>query len=208
MSINRRDIIQMLRDENILLKTRNKQLGNKLARSQQAFRALNDIDEKTRGLSATTDIAVLCNQLLVLVLHTCNSDNGSLILLDDETQELEFVEVIGDSRDALMNHRINLNTGIVGNSIKTSQAKLIKNVHDSAQWSSAIDDYLSFHAESLMCAPIKSGDRAIGAIELVNHTGDSVFDENDLNVLRVAACYVGRALEQAEKLMISPEENK
>jgi uncharacterized protein YbgA (DUF1722 family) len=35
-----------------------------------------------------------------------------------------------------------------------------------------------------------------------------VFDENDLNVLLVASGYVGRALEQAEKLMISTEVGK
>lgn len=208
MAIDRRDIIQMLRDENELLKTRNHQVGGRLARLQQAFRALNDIDAKTRQLSSTTDIVMLFKQLLELVLHTCNTENGSLIMLDDETNELEFVEVIGDSHDALINHRIDVNTGIVGTTIKTGQAKLIANVHASNQWSSSIDDYLSFHTESLMCAPLQIGDRVIGAIELVNHTGDDTFDENDLNVLRVAACYVSRALKQAEKLMIPTEVKK
>ena len=205
MAINRRDIIQMLRDENELLKTRNHQVGGRLARLQQAFRALNDIDVKTRQLSSTTDIVMLFKQLLELVLHTCNTENGSLIMLDDETNELEFVEVIGDSRDALINHRIDVNTGIVGKIIKTGKATLIENVHASNQWSSEIDDYLSFHTESLMCVPLQIDDRVIGAIELVNHAGDDAFDENDLNVLRVAACYVSRALQQAEKLMISTE---
>ena len=137
----------MLRDENELLKTRNHQVGGRLARLQQAFRALNDIDVKTRQLSSTTDIVMLFKQLLELVLHTCNTENGSLIMLDDETNELEFVEVIGDSRDALINHRIDVNTGIVGKIIKTGKATLIENVHASNQWSSEIDDYLSFHTE-------------------------------------------------------------
>ena len=208
MAINRRDIIQMLRDENELLKIRNQQVGSRLARLQQAFRVLNEIDEETAGLSSTPDIAALFHQLLELVLHTCNTENGSLVMLDDETQELEFVEVIGDSRDALLNHRVNAETGIVGQTIKTGQALLIENVRNSKLWSSSIDVYLSFHTESLMCVPLKIAGRVIGAIELVNHTGEAVFDENDLNVLCVAACYVSRALEQAEKLMISVEKAK
>ncbi|MCK4709711.1 MAG: GAF domain-containing protein [Gammaproteobacteria bacterium] len=208
MAINRRDIIQMLRDENELLKIRNQQVGSRLARLQQAFRVLNEIDEETAGLSSTPDIAALFHQLLELVLHTCNTENGSLVMLDDETQELEFVEVIGDSRDALLNHRVNAETGIVGQTIKTGQALLIENVRNSKLWSSSIDVYLSFHTESLMCVPLKIAGRVIGAIELVNHTGEAVFDENDLNVLCVAACYVSRALEQAEKLMISMEKDK
>ncbi len=208
MSINRRDIIQMLRDENELLKTRNKQVGNKLARAQQAFRALNDIEQNTRKLTKSTDIMALFSQLLGLVLHACNSENGSLVMVDDKTQELEFVEVVGDSRDALMNHRIPLETGIVGHTIASCQPMLIKNVHASSKWSSTVDNFLSFHAQSLMCAPLFIENQVIGAIELVNHVKDSVFDENDLNVLRVAACYVGKALEQAEKLMLSMEVNE
>ena len=198
----------MLRDENELLKARNKQVGNKLANLQQAFRVLNEIDGKTDELSSIPDIAALFHQLLELVLHTCNTENGSLIMLDDDTNELEFVDVIGDSRDALINHRINIETGIVGTTVKTGQAILIENVHMSKQWSSSIDEYLSFHTESLMCVPLKTGQRVIGAIELVNHAGDGVFNENDLNVLRVAACYVSRVLDQAEKSMISTEISK
>ena len=208
MAINRRDIIQMLRDENDLLKVRNQQVGNKLARLQQAFRVLNDIDDKTDQLSSSPDIAALFHQLLELVLHACNAENGSLIMLDDKAPELVFVEVIGESRDALLNKRINVDTGIVGATIKNGQPILIEDVHVSKQWSSTIDEYLSFHTKSLMCVPLNIGHRVIGAVELVKHSADGVFDENDLNVLRVSACYVSRVLDQAEKLMISTEISK
>ncbi len=208
MVFNRRDIIQMLRDENDLLKLRNKQVGDRLAYLQQAFRVLNTIDNRTHNLTEAPDIEELFHQLLELVLHTCNTENGSLIMLDDKTQELEFVDVIGASRDALLSHRMKVNTGIVGETIKTGLARLVENVHASNKWSSSIDEYLSFHTESLMCAPLKIGSRIIGAIELVNHTGERAFDENDLNVLRVASGYIGRALEQVEKIMESTEVSK
>jgi len=209
MAINRRDVIQILRDENELLKKRNQQVSSKLARLQQAFRVLNDIDEKTRKLSKKTDIAELIYQLLSLVLHTCNTENGSLLLVDEDSQQLEFVEVIGSSRDALLNHRISLDTGIVGNSIKTAKAVLVENVHTtSKKWSSSIDEYLHFQTRSLMCAPLELEGRVIGAIEVVNHSGDNAFDGNDLNIIRVAACYVAAALGRAEKLMISTEINE
>ncbi len=203
MVINRRDIIQMLRDENDLLKARNKQVGNRLAFLQQAFRVLNTIDAKTHNLTEAPDIEGFFHQLLELVLHTCNTENGSLILLDDKTLELEFVDVIGPSRDALMNHRMKINTGIVGETIMSGQARLVENVHASNKWSPSIDEYLSFHTESLMCAPLKIENRIIGAIELVSHAGERTFDENDLNVLHVASGYIGRALEQVEKIMES-----
>ena len=183
MSINRRDIMQMLRDENELLKTRNLQVSRRLARLQQAFRVLIDIDEKTQLINVQPDVSKLFSQLLQLVLHTCNCENGSLIMLDDEELELEFVEVIGVSRDSLLNHRLSAETGIVGNVIKTGQAILVENVHSSRKWSSSIDEYLDFHTASLMCVPLRIDKKIIGAIEVVNKTGDSPFDDNDLNVI-------------------------
>jgi len=203
MSINRRDIMQMLRDENTLLKTRNLQVSRRLARLQQAFRVLIDIEQKTEQISAQLDVSKLFSQLLQLVLHTCSCENGSMIMLDDDELELEFVEVIGLSRDALLNHRLSADTGIVGNVIKTGQAVLVENVHSSRKWSSSIDEYLDFHTASLMCVPLKIDKKIIGAIEVVNKTGDIPFDDNDLNVIRVAACYVGQALQRAEQLILT-----
>ena len=206
MSIDRRDIMQMLRDENAFLKTGNQLLERKLARLQQAFRVLIDIDEKTALISSELDLPELFNHLLELVLHTCNCENGSLIMVDEAAQELEFVDVIGISREALLNHRIGIDTGIVGNVIKTGDALLVDNVRASKKWSSTIDESLNFHTASLMCAPLKINNRIVGAVEVVNRAGDSGFDENDLNVLKVAACYVGRALERAEQLILKVEE--
>ncbi|MBL7003233.1 MAG: hypothetical protein ISR69_04330, partial [Gammaproteobacteria bacterium] len=62
MSINRRDIMQMLRDENELLKTRNLQVSRRLARLQQAFRVLIDIDEKTQLINVQPDVSKLFSQ--------------------------------------------------------------------------------------------------------------------------------------------------
>ena len=133
MTINRRDIIQILRDENELLKIRNKQVSSKLSRMQQAFRALTDIERKTRSMTVAPDLEELFYELLNLVMHTCNTEIGSLLLLDTDGNELEFVEVVGETRDALLGHRISSDTGIVGRCIKTREPILVENVHNSKQ---------------------------------------------------------------------------
>lgn len=205
MAINRRDIIEILREENELLKKRNHQVSNRLARMQQAFRALNEIEEKTRDISPGVDLQALLYQLLELVMHACNTEHGSLILLDEQAQELEFVEVIGDTRQALKNHRIRLETGVVGEVMKTGESVLIENVQSSKQWSAEVDDFLGFHTRALMCSPLAVEDRVIGALEVVNQQTDLPFDNNDLNILRVAARFVSLVLERAEKLTMTLE---
>ena len=209
MSIDRRDIIQILRDENDLLKVRNQQIGKKLARQQQAFRVLNRLCEKSRVLaeaySSSGELSVVLYELLGMVLHTCNIDNGSLILIDEAANELEFVAVIGESQKYLQNHRMSTDTGLVGKSILSGEALLIENVHATNQWSKAIDERLNFHTQSLMCVPLNVNNSVVGAIEVVNHTHDTPFDENDLNVFRVATLLVSIALERVEQITLAME---
>lgn len=212
MPINRRDIIQILRDENALLKARNKQISGQLAQHQQAFRVLDELCDKALSYSSmsieTFDPGEALNDLLAMILHACNIENGSVILVDEQAEELEFVAVIGEAQGYLLNHRMSLQAGVVGHVIDTQQPTLIENVHTSKEWSGAIDERLDFHTQSLMCVPLKVDDRVIGAIEVVNHTSDVMFNEYDLSVLRVATRLVSFTLEKVEAIALAQDSKK
>ena len=200
MGINRRDILQMLRRENEALKARNQKLGTQLIRHRQAFRALERMDEIMRQMRTDFDLKRVINDLLALALHACDSENGSLVLIDDATRELVFTEVIGETREQLLDHRISIDTGIVGHVVETHEAMLVTDVHRSSQWSSEVDQAIGFNTNALMCAPLYDKDTTYGAIEVVNNRYSDVFDENDLAILRVTARFVSQALREAEDI--------
>ena len=202
MPIDRRGLVQMLRDENESLKARIQQISIRLTRHQQAFRALNQMDDTMSGLSAKFDLKKLLNKLLSLALHACDSENGSLILVDDESGELVFADVVGGAREQLRNHRISSDTGIVGNVVMTKIPVLVPDVQKSVQWSSEIDQVVGFKTRALMCAPLYNDDKTYGAIEVVNNNSNDDFDENDLAILRVTARYVSQALQKAEDMTL------
>ncbi len=209
MAIDRRDIIQILRDENDLLKARNRQISKKLARSQQAFRVLNQLCDKAQSISdaysSPEELSNVLRQLLEIVLHASDIENGSLLLVDDQANELEFVAVVGESREYLINQRISMETGLVGETIRSGQPVLYSDVRSSRVWSKAIDENLNFRTQSLMCVPLKNRDTIIGAIEVVNHVDDVPFDEHDLNILMVSTRMVGLALERVEAITMALE---
>ena len=200
MSFNRRDIVQMLRDENELLKVRNRQINDRLTRYQQAFRALNRMDDSMRRLSTEIDIEKFIHELLALALHASDSENGSLILIDEASGELVFVDVIGEARDHLLNHRIDRNVGVVGRVVASLEAELVTDVRHSPQWSAEIDQVVGFKTQALMCAPLFSGEKTFGAMEIINNNSTDNFDENDLSILRVTARSVSLALARAEQM--------
>lgn len=203
MSISKRDILQMLREENGLLKLRNQQISDRLARQQQAFRALKEIDKIITELNQIKELDLLIQRILALSLHACNSNNGSLLLLDDESDELIFAEVIGQSSELLKYQKIDKNTGIVGKSISEKKPVLISDVHHSKEWSSSIDEAVGFETKSLMCAPLMHNDTVLGAIEIVNTKSDLPFDDSDLNILTVTARFVALILTKIE--LLSPQ---
>ena len=202
MAIDRRDVVQMLRDENEALKARNQQISVRLTRHQQAFRALIQMDDTMRGLSAVFDVEKLINKLLSLALHACDSENGSLVLVDDESGELVFADVVGEARKQLLNHRIKPNVGIIGNVLITREPILVADVRKSAQWSPEIDRVVGFKTNALMCAPLYIDDKTYGVIEVINNNSNNDFDENDLAILRVTARFVSQALQKAEDITL------
>ncbi len=200
MTLQRRDIIEILRDENDLLKERNAQLGTRLARMQLAFRALNRIDDLTRRIDERCDLSELFRELLQLVLHASDSEHGSLLLLDERSAELQFVEVVGDTRDRLLDYRIDCHSGIVGQCLELNRPVLVEDVRRCIDWSPEVDELIGFRTLSVLCAPLRDGERPLGVLEVVNQLGERPFDKNDLAVLRVAAHYVSLALVKAERL--------
>jgi GAF domain-containing protein len=206
MSLDRRDIAQMLRDENQRLKNRNQLLSDRIVRQQQAFRALNEMDQTMRNMRDGFDIQRLIHELLSLALHACDSENGSLILIDDASGEFVFADVIGQSRDSLLNYKIPADTGIVGEVVRTLRAILVKDVNSSTKWSSSIDQAIGFKTDALMCAPLFASRKVYGAIEVVNNISGVVFDDNDLAILRVTARFVSQALQEAENLTLLENE--
>ncbi|MCP4878755.1 MAG: GAF domain-containing protein [Gammaproteobacteria bacterium] len=202
MAIDRRDIVQMLKREIEDLKARNQKLDARIKRHQQAFRALNRMDETMRAMRSGFDLKRLITDLLALVLHACDSENGSLILVDDDTDELVFAEVVGAAREQLLNHRIDNDTGIVGHVVRTHQAMLVTDVQNSSKWSAEVDRVIGFNTNALMCAPLFNSAKTFGAIEVVNIMSGDQFDDNDLAILRVTARFVSQALQEAEDITL------
>ncbi len=203
MAIDRRDIVEIQRREIESLKARNRQLDARLTRHRQAFRALARMEELMQSMRQGFDIRKLVYELLALALHACDAENGSMILLDDETDELVFAEVIGDTREHLLDHRIGLDTGIVGHVVKTREAMLVTDVPGSSRWSSEVDQAIGYNTKALMCAPLFNNEKTYGAIEVVNNTSAEMFDDSDLVILRVTARFVSQALEEAEDITLT-----
>ncbi len=191
--------IRHLQGENIRLRTENTSLKDYVERLQRALSALVDLQKSIDDITSETNVYLLIHQLLEAALVAVDSENGSLLLLDEETGELVFVEVIGEAREKLLNYRLPKGQGIAGWSVAKRQPRLVANTQNEPEFSAMVDRYTGMKTKSLICIPLLDGERRLGAIEVVNTRSGRPLAEEDMDVLQLVGKLASLAIIEAER---------
>ncbi|MEJ5201597.1 MAG: GAF domain-containing protein [Anaerolineales bacterium] len=168
-----------------------------LQEAEQRARQLTILNEVTRQLTSTLDITALLQTILKSAVDILNCVAGSLFLLDEQTDELVFVETVGPVADNLVGKRLPPGVGVVGQAVKTRQPIIENDVRQSSLWSSQTDEQTGFDTRSLLAVPLQVKDRVIGVIEVVNRSDGLPFAQDDLQLLNAFAAQAAVAIENA-----------
>lgn len=194
------DLLRTLRLENSRLKSENQELLDEVLGLRKAIRALNDLQYSLDLITPEANPLALIDRILAAALDAVNSDDGSLLLLDEDTGELVFVEVHGAIKESLKGYRLSPGEGIAGWVVQNRKAQLVPDVHQDARFSPSVDRMTGFRTISLICVPLTSEERVFGAIEVVNTRSGGSFQNADLDMLLLVARLASLALERAEGL--------
>ena len=123
--------------------------------------------------------------------------NWSLMLVNSRTQELEFKIVVGEASDSLRGQRIPIGEGIGGWIARTGQAVMIEDVEKDSRFSDRFDRMTGFRTRSIIGVPLKTGNKVLGIIELVNKLNGESFTPFELKVLSTIADFAAIAIEKA-----------
>ena len=126
------------------------------------------------------------NTLLELIIQTIDTKDGSLLELDSETNELEFVLVHGALQQELPGHRIKSDKGVVGWAIENCQSIIVNNPRQDWRFSWEVDEEFAFLTQSILCVPIYCGNTILGVTELINKN-HADFTDTDLVLMSVFA---------------------
>ena len=123
--------------------------------------------------------------------------NWSLILLDPQANELVFKLVVGEAADKLRGKRIPADEGISGWIAETGQSVIVTDVLKDKRFSKRIDKMTGFSTQSIIGVPLKTENRVLGMIELVNKLNGQPFTALELKALTIIADFAAIALEKA-----------
>jgi len=148
-------------------------------------------------LTSTLNTEELLKLVMEKVGELLSAKNWSLMLLDEEKQELYFEIVVGESSDKIKGLRIKADQGIAGWVANHKQPVLVSDVSKDRRFLSNIDNLSGFKTQSLICTPLICRDKVLGVIELVNKKVGEEFTEEDLEILKHLSDYIAIAIDNA-----------
>lgn len=197
------NVSAFLRQENARLQEENQDLK---AEVQSLREFVNSVDSLFKATDRFEDDSALLPFLTEALRHAMSlldARDGSLLLHDDETNELEFVIALGEVGDKLIGVRIPADAGIAGWVFKNVKPTLVRDVQLDPRFYGNIDRDFMFRTLSMAAVPLVGKRKVYGIIEVLNSRADEPFAEKDVALLTLLCRAAGEALATIESLPAS-----
>jgi two-component system, NtrC family, sensor histidine kinase HydH len=155
------------------------------------------------------------NNALMSVEQALNAEVSSIFEVDQAKGELFIRLARGPGSDKIKNLRLKIGDGIAGWVAQTEKPLICADPYADPRFSRAFDEESGFCTRSILGVPLKSRDRLVGVVEVINKKAAQGFTDEDLEVLTMLGNMIGPALENAhlysrvkEKLSLTREELK
>jgi GAF domain-containing protein len=189
--------IRFLQQESSRLKVENQVLVEEVNALRRYVRALQEFQATIHGFTPEQDVLALLDETMVYALDLLEAEDGSLMLIDEDADEMVFVLVHGAVRQMLEGYRFDRRLGIAGQVVESGEAAVINDVRGVSHFLAEIDERFGFVTQSLVAAPLIARGRALGVLEVLNKRSDDGFTEDDASLLSVLATLAALALDYA-----------
>ncbi|MEW5720645.1 MAG: HD domain-containing phosphohydrolase, partial [Chloroflexota bacterium] len=165
---------------------------------KQRTRHLEHLLEINRNLTTSLNLDDVLRSVMTTAVELLRCEAGSLLLTDDQTDELVFRVVVGPASKKLLGTRLPPGVGIVGSVAKEGTPLIVNDAKSDPRHYRGIDHQTSLQTVSLLCVPLITKGRVIGVLEVMNKIDRTPFHNDDLDALASLAIQSAIALENAK----------
>jgi sigma-B regulation protein RsbU (phosphoserine phosphatase) len=205
MSTSTAQLMRFLQQENNRLQEDNKVLQEENRALHRYLDALEDLYWAAQRITSEENLLDLLDQILYNAMVVLRAEDGSLLLLDEETDELVFAVVHGDIRGELRGYRIGGDIGIAGWVATEGEPLIVNNPRQDWRFSPQIDEAFGFVTRSILCVPMITRGKLVGVIELLNKYDGNKFIETDATLLSILAHVAATALDDMRSRLEAEE---
>jgi GAF domain-containing protein len=188
--------LRFLQQENARLKEQNQTLQGENLALRHYIDALEELHWATEQITSEENLFNLLDHILYNAMSVVKAQGGSLLIRDEDTNELAFVVVHGDIRQELQGYRIGGDVGIAGWVATHREPLIVNNPRQDRRFSRQVDESFNFFTRSILCVPMITHDKVTGVIQLVNKKDSDNFSEADVALLSILGHVAATALEQ------------
>lgn len=191
-------VVKFLQQENQRLLEENRLLREEVMAVRDYLTGLRSLQRAAEAITAEEDPITLLDKTLYNALTVIDAADGSILLLDEATDELVFVVVHGRLQQTLQGHRIPAGAGIAGWVAGHREPQIVNNVWVDQRFYTEIAEKFHFETYSILCVPMVLRGRVLGVIEVLNKFNRQEFTEADVDLLSTLAYIASAAIERLE----------
>jgi diguanylate cyclase (GGDEF)-like protein len=194
----RRDFLQKVVDKAIRRRNEiicNRQTVLSLRRKVQVLQTLNEV---VQAINSSLKPKEILNTIMEKAAELIKAEGWSVLLIDESTNELVFEAASGKAGKKLLGMRLKIGQGVAGWVARYGKSLIVPDVAKDPRFYSGVDEKTKFTTKSVLCVPMRSRDRIIGVVEVVNKIGGDQFTQDDYEIFENVVAHLTIALEKAQ----------
>ena len=168
------------------------------SRQMDHLRVFHDV---ARTLTTSLELQEILSAIMDKMAAFFGPERWSLLMVDDEAQELYYAIAVGEDEQSLKGYRIPLGTGVAGWVAQTGNPLVVPNVSLDPHWSKFARQHPDLNIDSIACVPIRSGEKTLGVIQLLNSKLD-LLSEYSISFLRILCDYAAIAIGNSRSIAL------
>ncbi len=171
-------------------------LTSDLTAQAKEHQQLTALAKSAEVINSTLDLTEVLNQVMDMIISLTGAERSFLMLLDEETGEMEFKVARNLDRETISGSSFEISRTIVNTVAREGEPVVTTNAQADPRFR-AQESVVSYSLRSILCVPLKAKDKVTAVIYADNRIKTGLFTEADRNLLATFANQAAVAIENA-----------
>lgn len=161
-------------------------------------RAVDVLLSVSQMVAGTLERDAVLDSAIAAAAQAMNAEACSILLRDDDAEELCFHTVKGECAEGLESVGLRVDdNSIAGWVAGHDQPLLLPDAYDDPRFNPSYDQRTGFRTKSVLCLPLTAKAEQLGVIQVLNRRDGQPFDEADLRLAEAVASLIAIAIHNA-----------
>ncbi len=183
---------------------------DKLTQLEQRVYQLETCYKITSLLNSELNLYNLLDTIMNVAKKVMNADACSLLLVDDNKEELVFQIALSDVGEEIKTMvRLKMGEGIAGSVAETGEPEIIEDAYQHPKFNPDYDKKTGFQTGSILCSPLKVKGEVIGVCQVIHGKNkERVFQQSDLDLFLLLCDSAALAIQNARMHLVLMENQR